>query len=253
MNGSIRWTPWQAFMDLPPSPFVFSFFQSFDQFIFSSFVWNRLFNFTIKCFNRSSAHLFSSLTAILSVNNFCIMFSHWSNIFDEFIDCRSHIESIFSRCRMYRQCTASHLFWRHFSTGLIIIVAIMLNNLFKFCMQMISNGIGILILIGIVNLWLLLPLALLSIAFYFLRRFYMATSRDVKLLEAESKTVWFNYIKTFELYFFKCSEESGVNAFIVFTCRFIDDTQSPNARDLSIGFWWSARRSNFCPLHVSCS
>ena len=65
----------------------------------------------------------------------------------------------------------------------------MLNSLFKFCMQMILNGIGILILIGIVNLWLLLPLALLSIAFYFLRRFYMATSRDVKLLEAESKTV----------------------------------------------------------------
>ena len=48
------------------------------------------------------------------------------------------------------------------------------------------NNIGVLVLIGIVNPWLLIPIAVLGVAFYFLKKFYLATYRDVKLLEAKS-------------------------------------------------------------------
>ena len=51
------------------------------------------------------------------------------------------------------------------------------------------NNIGVLVLIGIVNPWLLIPIAVLGVAFYFLMKFYLATSRDVKLLEAKSDII----------------------------------------------------------------
>lgn len=49
--------------------------------------------------------------------------------------------------------------------------------------------VGIVVVISVVNLWNLLATALLSIIFYFLRSFYLQTSRDVKRLEAVSKLI----------------------------------------------------------------
>ena len=46
---------------------------------------------------------------------------------------------------------------------------------------------GIVVVIAIVNPWYVLATAVLGLIFYFLRSFYLNTSRDVKRLEAISK------------------------------------------------------------------
>lgn len=60
----------------------------------------------------------------------------------------------------------------------------MLENLFN--LQIAATNIGIIVLVGLVNLWLVLPLVFLAIVFYKFRRFYLETARDVKRLEATS-------------------------------------------------------------------
>lgn len=47
--------------------------------------------------------------------------------------------------------------------------------------------VGIVIIVGVVNWWLLLPTVLIGVLFYLLRNFYLATSRNVKRLEGVSK------------------------------------------------------------------
>lgn len=51
--------------------------------------------------------------------------------------------------------------------------------------------LGIVVVLCIVNPWYLLATALLGIVFYFMRSFYLNTSRDVKRLEAISKWRYF--------------------------------------------------------------
>lgn len=47
--------------------------------------------------------------------------------------------------------------------------------------------VGIVVMVSVVNPWLLLPTALIGVVFYFMRIFYLATSRNVKRLEGVSK------------------------------------------------------------------
>lgn len=54
-------------------------------------------------------------------------------------------------------------------------------------MQIFLALVGIIVVLCVVNPWYLLATALLAIVFYFLRSFYLNTSRDVKRLEAISK------------------------------------------------------------------
>lgn len=49
------------------------------------------------------------------------------------------------------------------------------------------NFIGIIAVIAYLNFWLLLPTFLLAIIFVILRRFYLASARDIKRLEGISK------------------------------------------------------------------
>lgn len=51
---------------------------------------------------------------------------------------------------------------------------------------MAVTNIGTIVLIGVVNLWLILPLFFLVIIFHKLRKFYLESARDVKRLEATS-------------------------------------------------------------------
>lgn len=52
--------------------------------------------------------------------------------------------------------------------------------------QIFLTQLGILILVGIVNPFLVVPVFFLAVIFYFLRRYYMASAREVKRLEATS-------------------------------------------------------------------
>lgn len=55
------------------------------------------------------------------------------------------------------------------------------------CLQIGLQLLGIIIVVGIVNPWLLIPTFLIGVIFYLLRIFYLSTSRSVKRLEGVSK------------------------------------------------------------------
>lgn len=55
------------------------------------------------------------------------------------------------------------------------------------CLQIGLSLLGIIIVVAIANVWLLIPTLLVGIIFYYLRVFYLATSRSIKRLEGISK------------------------------------------------------------------
>jgi len=55
---------------------------------------------------------------------------------------------------------------------------------------------GVLFLVGRVNMWLLLPVILLFILFYYFRRYYMESARDVKRLEATTRSPVFTHLSS---------------------------------------------------------
>jgi len=60
------------------------------------------------------------------------------------------------------------------------------------------TAIGILMLVGAVNLWLLLPIFFLGIIFFKFRQFYLVTARSVKRLESTSKIL--NQLLNFQIF-----------------------------------------------------
>lgn len=50
---------------------------------------------------------------------------------------------------------------------------------------------GIIVVVAIVNYWFLIPTLIIGIIFYYLRNFYLMTSRSVKRMEATSKDFHF--------------------------------------------------------------
>ena len=52
---------------------------------------------------------------------------------------------------------------------------------------MISGTFGSIIIIGLENYWLLIPIALIGILIYILGKYYIVTARTVKQLESTSK------------------------------------------------------------------
>ncbi|CAG0890313.1 unnamed protein product [Cyprideis torosa] len=58
------------------------------------------------------------------------------------------------------------------------------------------NIIGIVTVIAIVNTWILIPSAIVGMIFFYLRRFYLVTSRQVKRLEGISRSPVFSHLST---------------------------------------------------------
>lgn len=46
---------------------------------------------------------------------------------------------------------------------------------------------GIIVVIAVVNYWFIIPTAIIGIIFYFLRSYYLSSSRNIKRVEATSK------------------------------------------------------------------
>lgn len=63
--------------------------------------------------------------------------------------------------------------------------------------------LGIIVVVAIANYWLLIPTVVIGIIFYYIRVFYLATSRSVKRLEGVSKYLFL----TFSLHFISKSEK----------------------------------------------
>lgn len=55
------------------------------------------------------------------------------------------------------------------------------------CTQIGLNTLAIVAMVAVVDVWLLLPTLVIGVLFYFIRIFYMSTSRAVKRLEGISK------------------------------------------------------------------
>lgn len=55
------------------------------------------------------------------------------------------------------------------------------------CLQIGLSLLGIITVIAIANVWLLIPTLVVGIIFYYLRIFYLATSRSIKRLEGVSE------------------------------------------------------------------
>lgn len=55
------------------------------------------------------------------------------------------------------------------------------------CIQIGLSLLGIIVVVAIANVWLLIPTVIVGIVFYYLRIFYLATSRSVKRLEGISE------------------------------------------------------------------
>lgn len=55
------------------------------------------------------------------------------------------------------------------------------------CLQIGLSLLGIIVVVGIANYWLMIPTLIIAVIFYYIRVFYLATSRSVKRLEGVSE------------------------------------------------------------------
>lgn len=62
------------------------------------------------------------------------------------------------------------------------------------CLQIGLSLLGIIIVVAIANVWLLIPTVVVGIIFYYLRIFYLATSRSVKRLEGVTRSPVFAHL-----------------------------------------------------------
>lgn len=60
------------------------------------------------------------------------------------------------------------------------------------------NLVGILIIVGIVNYWLIIPTVVMLIVFYWMRNYYIWPARSLKRIEAISKAFCFIFCKILE-------------------------------------------------------
>lgn len=58
------------------------------------------------------------------------------------------------------------------------------------------NLIGVLVVVAVVSPWIIIPTVILFVFFFYLRRFYMRTARDVKRLEGVTRSPVFSHLST---------------------------------------------------------
>ncbi|XP_040061540.1 ATP-binding cassette sub-family C member 4 [Ixodes scapularis] len=58
------------------------------------------------------------------------------------------------------------------------------------------NLLGVLVVVAVISPWIIVPTLVLFVVFFFLRRFYMRTARDVKRLEGVTRSPVFSHLST---------------------------------------------------------
>ncbi|KOC62515.1 putative multidrug resistance-associated protein lethal(2)03659 [Habropoda laboriosa] len=62
------------------------------------------------------------------------------------------------------------------------------------CLQIGLSLLGIIVVVGIANYWLMIPTVIIAVIFYYIRVFYLATSRSVKRLEGVTRSPVFGHL-----------------------------------------------------------
>ncbi|OAD52995.1 hypothetical protein WN48_11081 [Eufriesea mexicana] len=62
------------------------------------------------------------------------------------------------------------------------------------CLQIGLSLLGIVVVVGIANYWLMIPTVIIAVIFYYIRVFYVATSRSVKRLEGVTRSPVFGHL-----------------------------------------------------------
>ncbi|XP_075538961.1 ATP-binding cassette subfamily C member 4-like isoform X1 [Dermacentor variabilis] len=58
------------------------------------------------------------------------------------------------------------------------------------------NLVGVLVVVAVISPWIIIPTLILFVIFFYLRRFYMRTARDVKRLEGVTRSPVFSHLST---------------------------------------------------------
>ncbi|XP_054272885.1 probable multidrug resistance-associated protein lethal(2)03659 [Macrosteles quadrilineatus] len=89
--------------------------------------------------------------------------------------------------------------------------------------------IGIIVVVGLVNYWLMVPTVFIGILFYFLRNFYLSTSRSVKRLEGVTRSPVFSHLN---------ASLQGLTTIRAFHAQQILEKEFDNHQDLHSSAWY---------------
>ncbi|XP_045033102.1 ATP-binding cassette subfamily C member 4 isoform X3 [Daphnia magna] len=128
----------------------------------------------------------------------------------------------------------------------------MLPSAFFDVITIALTAVGILFLVGLVNPWLLLPILFLSIVFVNLRQFYLKTARDVKRLEATTRSPVFTHLS---------SSLVGLTTLRAHRCEVIFQTIFDECQDVHTSAWYMFLSTTrwfgiwldwICVIYVGC-
>nr|WEU39104.1 NIES ABC protein [Daphnia magna] len=128
----------------------------------------------------------------------------------------------------------------------------MLPSAFFDVITIALTAVGILFLVGLVNPWLLLPILFLSIVFVNLRQFYLKTARDVKRLEATTRSPVFTHLS---------SSLIGLTTLRAHRCEVIFQTIFDECQDVHTSAWYMFLSTTrwfgiwldwICVIYVGC-
>lgn len=104
-----------------------------------------------------------------------------------------------------------------------------LPNALVDCLQIGLQLIGIIVVVGVVNPWLLLPTFFAGIIFYFIRIFYLRTSRSVKRLEGITRSPVFGHLN---------ASLQGLTTIRAFKAQDILEKEFDSHQDLHSSSWY---------------
>lgn len=97
------------------------------------------------------------------------------------------------------------------------------------CIQIGLTLVGIVAVVSIVNYWLLVPTFIVAILFYFLRLFYLSTSRSIKRLEGVTRSPVFSHLN---------ASIQGLTTIRAFKAQSILEKEFDNHQDLHSSAWF---------------
>ncbi|XP_056646549.1 probable multidrug resistance-associated protein lethal(2)03659 [Diorhabda sublineata] len=98
------------------------------------------------------------------------------------------------------------------------------------CLQIGLSLLGIIVVVAVVTPWLMLPTFIIGVVFYFVRIFYLRTSRNVKRLEGVTRSPVFSHLN---------ASISGLTTIRAFNAEDILTVEFDNHQDLHSSAWFT--------------